>query len=281
MVEYQPSQIARVNGVGLAYVTQGPGDNVIFVHGRVNDLRSWSRQVPVFAGLFHAVSYSRRFHWPNTPPEEDARYAARQHAADLAALIETLDLAPAHLIGSSYGALTALACAEEHPELVRSLVLGEPPLLTWLSQSPEGPALLDSFMTSAFQPAGAAFAGDDPEEGVRRFINGVIGPSVFDHLPPAGRAAMLDNAPAMRAETQTPPEVYFPALSPDDVARMTTPVLLVEGEISPRMFGVVTDMLARVLPGAERATIPAASHGMHAQNPDVYNETVLDFLRRH
>ena len=55
------------------------------------------------------------------------------------------------------------------------------------------------------------------------------------------------------------------------------PVLLVEGEISPRMFGVITDELSRVLPEAERVTIPAASHGMHGQNPAGYNEAVLAF----
>ncbi|MBV9668514.1 MAG: alpha/beta fold hydrolase, partial [Nitrososphaeraceae archaeon] len=38
------------------------------------------------------------------------------------------NLAPAHIIGHSYGAFTALYVAYQHPEIVRTLVLGEPPI---------------------------------------------------------------------------------------------------------------------------------------------------------
>jgi pimeloyl-ACP methyl ester carboxylesterase len=91
---------------------------------------------------------------------------------------------------------------------------------------------------------------------------------------------MLDNAAEMRAETETTPEGYFSPVSPAQVAGLRVPALLVEGEISPCMFGMVTDELARVLPGAERVKIPAASHGMHGQNPVAYNAAVLSFLAR-
>lgn len=280
MTESGPPQTVHVNDVDLAYVAQGRGDAVVFVHGSVNDYRSWRTQLAPFGERSRAVAYSRRYHWPNAQPRDGVAYAAAQHAADLGALIEALGLAPAHVVGSSYGALTALTCAVARPELVRSLVLGEPPLLPWLARLPDGAALLDGFMATAFGPAGQAFARGEAEAGVRTFINGVIGPGAFDRLPPEARGMMLDNAAAMRAETTTPPEQYFPALSTDDVGRLPMPVLLVQGEASPRLFGLITDGLARCLPQAERATIPAASHGMHAQNPAAYNEAVLAFLAK-
>jgi len=37
-------------------------------------------------------------------------------------IIKRLDLGPAHLIGHSYGALTALHMAYQYPQLVRTLV---------------------------------------------------------------------------------------------------------------------------------------------------------------
>jgi pimeloyl-ACP methyl ester carboxylesterase len=187
-------------------------------------------------------------------------------------------LAPAHVVGSSYGAMTSLTLAVGQPSLFRSLVLGEPPLLPWLPMLPGGQALLDAFVTSAFRPAGKAFARGETEKGVRIFIDGVIGAGAFDRMGPSGQAMMLDNADVERLETATPPEQYFPALTPADVARLSLPVLLLEGETSPPMFGLITDELARVLPSAERVTIPAASHGMHGQNPGAYNDAVLTFL---
>jgi pimeloyl-ACP methyl ester carboxylesterase len=143
-----------------------------------------------------------------------------------------------------------------------------------------GQALLDTFLNSAFQPAGEAFARGEPREGVRTFIDGVIGAGAFDRMGPSAQAVMLDNAEVERLETVTPSEQYFPSLAPPDVAPLQVPVLLLEGEMSPPMFGLITDELARVLPTAERITIPGASHGMHAQNPAAYNDAVSAFLAR-
>jgi pimeloyl-ACP methyl ester carboxylesterase len=280
MNEWAVPQLVRVNNVELAYVEQGQGDAVVFVHGSVNDFRSWRKQLGPFSAHYRAVAYSRRYHWPNTRPGVRDTFSVTQHAADLAAVITSLDLAPAHVVGSSYGAMTALTLAVDQPSLFRSLALGEPPLLPWLPTLPGGAALLDTFLKSAFQPAGEAFARGDAETGVRTFIDGVIGAGAFDRMGPSAQAVMLDNAEVERLETATPPEQYFPSLTPIDVAQLSLPVLLLQGAMSPAMFGLITDELARVLPSAERATIPAASHGMHAQNPAAYNDAVLTFLAK-
>src|SRR6266540_1720193 len=60
---------------------------------------------------YRVLVYSRRYHPPN-PPQNDAQtYSPMLHAEDLAALLLQLDLAPAHVVGSSYGAYTALVLA--------------------------------------------------------------------------------------------------------------------------------------------------------------------------
>ncbi len=275
------SHSVRVNGADLAYATQGRGTAVVFVHGSLSDYRSWHAQMAPFAERYRLVVYSRRYHWPNAQPSAADIYAVAQHASDLGALIEMLSQGPAHIIGSSYGAMTALTLAVARPELVRSLVLGEPPLMPWLTRLPGGTTMLDAFLATAFWPAGQAFARGDAETGVRTFINGVVGPGAFDRLPPQVQGMMLDNAPEMRIETATPPEQYFPALSTADIERLNMPVLLVQGEASPPIFGPITEELACLLPEKERVTIAAASHGMHAQNPAAYNEAVLAFLAKH
>ncbi len=276
----QPQSV-RVNDADFAYIEQGRGEPVIFVHGSLGDYRSWGAQLAPFCEQHRVISYSRRYHWPNAQPNDDVTYQVAQHVADLGALIEARGLAPAHVVGSSYGALTALSFTVERPDLVRSLVLGEPPLLPWLARRSDGSTLVETFISNAFRPAGQAFLRGEAEAGVRLFLNGVFGAGSFDRLPPLARDAMLDNAPAMRAETTTPPEQYFPDLPSEDVRRLQTPTLLVQGEMSPAMFGLITDELARALPTAERATIPATSHGMHTQNPTGYNAVVLAFLTTH
>ena len=52
-------------------------------------------------------------------------------------------------------------------------------------------------------------------------------------------------------------------------------------ELSPKMFHLINDMLEHCLPSAERAIIPAASHGLEFENPQAFNETVLAFIAKH
>jgi pimeloyl-ACP methyl ester carboxylesterase len=50
-----------------------------------------------------------------------------------------------HLVGASYGAYTALVLALRRPDLVRSLVLAEPPLIHWLPDLSGGQAVYNNF----------------------------------------------------------------------------------------------------------------------------------------
>ena len=58
---------------------------------------------------------------------------------DLQALIRSLDAAPAHLVGHSYGAFLCLLLAIREPHLVRTLTLAEPPVTTLLVSNKPGP----------------------------------------------------------------------------------------------------------------------------------------------
>ena len=117
------------------------------------------------------------------------------------------------------------------------------------------------------------------ERGVQRFLDGVTGAPLWEQLPPHARAQLLDNAPAMAAETASP--IYYPPVSAADVRGIELPVLLLTGAHSPRMFHLVTDELERLLPNRERAAIPNASHSIHTGNPAAYSAAVLEFLARH
>jgi pimeloyl-ACP methyl ester carboxylesterase len=268
----------QVNGAELTYVEQGTGDAVVFVHGALGDYRDWLELLPVFAHHYRTIVYSRRRHWPNAWPDDDSGCEAPVHATDLAVLIDALEIAPAHLIGHSYGALTALLLAAEQPNQVRTLVLGEPPMLPWLNTLPEGQPLVAKFMTSAVTPCRDAFARGESEAAVRAFIDGVIGAGAFDQIPSEVRTGMMDNAPELRLHVGAG-EATWPPFYCEDARQVRVPTLLLSGELSPPMFSPMTEELARCLPIVERATIPGVSHDLW--NPPVFTDTVLGFLARH
>jgi pimeloyl-ACP methyl ester carboxylesterase len=271
-------QTITANGVDLPYIGKGSGTPVVFVHGSLNDFRSWMMQLNVFAERYRAITYSRRYHYPHKTTNGAARNSIIQHREDLAALFRGLGAAPVHLVGSSYGAYTSLMVVAKYPELVRSLVLGEPPALPLLGDEPDGP--MDRQM-QVIGMAGALFDRGDAEGAIRTFIDSVIGNGAFDRMPAPVRGMMLDNAPQMNLETHTSVEDYMGYISCEILQTVQTPTLLLTGEISPKLFWQITDVLERCLPNRERTMIPAASHGMHAMNPTAYNQIVLDFLARH
>jgi len=268
-----------IDGAELHYADQGSGPPLVLVHGSLSDGRTWRAQIEPMAQHYRVIAYSRRYHYPNAWTDDGARYTAAQHVEDLAALIDGLDLGRVHLLASSYGAYLALLFARRDPARVRSLVLGEPPILSWLAALPGGAPLLAQFVMDVWEAARRAFQDGDAPQGVRLFLDAVVGSGTFDRLPPQVRASLMANAPELAAETRSPD--LFPGLECDDLRAITIPGLLLNGERSPAMFHLITERLAHCLPGAERVIVPNASHAIHQDNPTVYNKTVLDFLARH
>jgi non-heme chloroperoxidase len=271
--------VIKINNTNLEYIEKGQGIPVVFVHGSLGDFRSWNLQTEPFSEHYRVIAYSRRYHYPNAEPGKSQDYSVNLHAQDLAALIRGLGLQQPHIVGSSYGAYIALVLTAKHPELVRSLALGEPPLLPWLENSQEYTHIVAAFMSKAWEPSKRAFERGDMEEGVRAFINGVLGQEAFDKLPMPIRAAMMENAPEMNAEVLSPG--YFSKFTCDDAKKIKAPTLLLTGELSPLMFRYIIKELRRCMPRAECSVIPKSSHMMQGANPEVYNTQVLSFLSRH
>ena len=267
-------QAIEINKATLHYFECGEGEPIVFVHGTLGDLNVFRTQAQTFATRFRVISYSRRYHPPNAPPRAQDAYPLGAHVADLGTLVKELKATPAHLVASSYGAYVALALAVDHPELVRSLVLGEPPVWPLLPPKSVEEGLQPSPIRKAFESS--------LEDGVRAFIDGICGkPGCFDNLPQARRTELVEKqAPALRAEMMTETAAVMPPLDCGDLGKLKLPTLLVTGERSPAMFLLVTAELQRCLEGESNVMVPEAGHGMHSDNPTFYNQAVIAFLQR-
>jgi pimeloyl-ACP methyl ester carboxylesterase len=209
-------------------------------------------------------------------------YTMQLHVEDLTALLDRLQLGPAHIVGSSYGAVVGLSLALERPDLVRSLVLGEASAVSLLQRTPAGDSLRRAFVASTLDPTRAAFQRGDSVEGLRRFVGGILGaPDAFDRMPPEARAYFLRHSFEMRRELAADPRQLSPDFTCQQLNRIATPVLLLQGQRSPRMFHLINDELARCMHTETVMMIPGAGHRMHADQPASYNQAVLRFLAAH
>jgi pimeloyl-ACP methyl ester carboxylesterase len=280
----------NLNQYKFYYEEAGNGESVVFVHGSTSDSRTWENQVREFGKHYRALTYSRRYHWPNTGIANGEDYAMPQHVDDLEALLEQLNGEPVHLIGHSYGAFVCLLLAMRSPQLVRSLVLAEPPIITlFLDKKPNplqvarllikyprtGLAML-RFVATGLMPAARAVKKGKMEKAITHMGKAILGEKTYHGLSTGRMEQVRDNMIAAELLGSG-----FQPLNAEKIRQLHVPTLLVYGDRSPVMFFHLQNRLHELLPDASQVIIEDASHIMHEDNPANYNFSVRNFLEKH
>jgi pimeloyl-ACP methyl ester carboxylesterase len=267
-----------INGDSIHYIDIGKGSPVIFIHGGLGDYRAFSAQRDTFSKNHRVIVYSRRYAFPDKLPIKDSlNYTIDPHVKDLIEFIKVLNLGLVHLVGHSYGAFVALQTTIEHPELVRSLTLGEPPYPSLLQNIPGADTIWENFVRKFKNPSAEAFKKGNNEKGVEIFINGVMDDSLFfSQIPAKDRETMMVNMPELRAIALT--KEPYPAVSCNELQKIKVPVLLVGGDKSIAQFTATTKELDRCLSNNELAILTNTSHLLQNQNPSEFNKIVLGFI---
>ena len=270
-----------INGDSLHYIDIGKGEPVIFVHGTLDDYRLWQLQLDTFAKHYRVIAYSRRYAFPNRRVMNDsADYSPTIHGKDLVEFIKTLNAGPVHLVGHSYGAFTALLATMNNPELVKTLTLGEPPVMPLLQNVTGGDTIINNFMSSSLVPAASAFRSGNNEKGVSIFMSGVSGDtSLYSKLPQEVRDQMMENVFELRGIALA--KNIFPPVSCDSLKKIKTPVLIMTGQNTLVLFKAVNEELNKCLTNREKVILPNATHGLELENPVDFNKIVLTFIDKH
>lgn len=271
-----PLKSARGPHVTLHYASLGHGEPVVMVHGGLEDYRTWTPQLaPLSAVHYRAITYSQRYNFPNrNGSRTGADYSAQVDAGDLAMLIDKLHLGPVHLVGHSYGGLAALFFTTEHPELVRTLTLSEPPVLPWVKEQPGGAALVRDFFQRCWDPLGQAFARHKRDEALTIATKYFTGSS---ELPPAARAALEPNLQEWEILTASRKAFVMPPARA--LKEVRVPVLLLTGDHTLPLLKQCITALSMRFPNSRRVTVPNATHDMWTERPEICGAALRKFLR--
>jgi len=258
----------RANGVDLYCELGGSGDPLVLVHGGWTDATAWQFVGPPLAASFRVLAYDRRGHSRSARPAQHA--SRRTNEDDLAALVEAFDLAPAYLVGTSYGASISLGLAARRPDLVRGVFAHEPVLLSVLARSAADE------VRAGLGTVRQILATGDLEAGTSRFVEATLGTGMWRRLPAGMRRTFMNNAPTFVDMLDDP---AWADLDTEALADRPWPARLTDGGQSPRWLSSIVTELARAMGEVTRHTFADAGHSPHLTSPDEFVRAVADFAR--
>jgi pimeloyl-ACP methyl ester carboxylesterase len=255
----------EIDGVNLAYEEVGSGPPVLLVHG--TDGAVWDPLPEMLASAGQrAIFYHRRgFGASACAPIKDPP----RHTADAAALLERLDAAPAIVVGHSMGGVISLDLAIRRPDVVRALVLIEPPL-----HFKKHPTMA---MMRALLGAQAVRLTRGKERAAERFMRWATrttdGLNGFDATPPEIQAQLLANSAAIMRELDAGTGEH---VNPEELGSISCPVICLVGSITLPDYGRAAERIAKALPSLEIVTVPGAGHVLPLSHP----QAVVDAVAR-
>lgn len=266
--------LALVNGVKLNVEVVGRGPHVVAVHGFTGNLATWECLAEAGKEEFTFVLVDVLGHGESDAPSDPARYSMDNFMDDLIAVLDSLGVERANWLGYSMGGRICLYLALTMPERCDALVLeGESPGIADASERKER-ATSDYGLSRMIE-----------EKGIEAFVDYWEALPLFSsqkRLPQQARQKIreqrLGNSPIGLANSLRGMSTGMQPPLHDRLTELDLPALFIAGEEDSKYCDIARWMSAET-PKGEVAVIPEAGHAAHLEQPDRFNNLVLDFLR--
>lgn len=254
--------------VDLNHTDTGDGVPVIILHGLFGRLRNWQGMQKQLARHARIITADLRNHG-ESPWADEMSYTAM--AADIAKLIEDLDIGPAVVVGHSMGGKAAMALALSQPDLVRSLMVIDIAPVDY--RNDYGPYIkaMRSVPLSELKRRGEAdeyLKTDIPDSGIRAFIMQNLGET-------DGSLAWQANIDAI--ENGMPNIMTFPDFANATFDKATRFVI---GGTSDYVKSEHRKTIMSLFPNATHTVIKDAGHWVHAEKPAEVMAEISDFAKK-
>ena len=258
--------ILQLKDSTLYYEVTSKGQPLVFIHGLGSSTRDWEYQTSEFSQQYQTITFDLRGHGQSGKPA--GPYSMPLFAADLADLLQALDVRSAHIVGISLGGAVAFQFALDHPGLVKSLtIVNSAPSL---GGTPEQAALEIDRRVGIVQQFGM------------RAMGGSLSPALF---PKPEHANLRDTFVSRWAEND--PVAYIEATRSmlnwnvtDQLGSISAPTLILasDQDYSPV---AVKEAYCKLLPNAQLVVIADAHHAVPLEQPEAFNDALMQFLSHH
>ncbi|WMJ67641.1 alpha/beta hydrolase [Stenotrophomonas sp. 24(2023)] len=256
----------------------GTGRPVILIHGWPLSAQAWQPQVPILRDAgYRVIAYDRRGFGRSDKPADGYDYDTL--AADVAGIIDDLDLKDVTLVGFSMGGGEVARYVANHgEERLHSVVFAAavPPYLLTSPDNPDGPL-----------PQNKA---DQMREGLEKDREAFFDGFINDFFSANGQLKVTE---AQRKEAialchqsdQTAALGCMKAFATTDfradLKKVTVPTLVLHGDSDATVpFEGSGKRTHAAIAGSELVLLKDAPHGCNASDADAFNLALLDFLKR-
>lgn len=249
--------------------------SVVFLNGIMSGIESWNPTAQTVRSMgFNTLCYEYRGQWRSeTTP---GPYAMQDHREDLQALLASLGIERAHLVGTSYGGMVAMPFAAAHPELVQSLVL----IATSAAIRPPSYAIVKEWRELAVQ--------GDIDRLFLGMVPNLFSPRTLREFPElaerrlAGLKKALRELPDFCQGQVLLHDAHFREMLGEGVtaqlANITCKTLVVSGEQDLLYPPLDSHHIARHIAGAEHVIVADGGHAVVAERPEIINTLVAGHL---
>jgi len=260
----------QVDGTRIRYIDVGRGAPVLFLHGLGASMYAWRRNLAAVAAAgFRVIAFDNRgFGLSDKPP---APYDNAAYARLAIALMDSLRLTDAVLVGHSMGGAIAAQVAIEYPPRVRGLVLvgsaglgAREPLLFRVARWPVLGAAALALRGRGFTARLLRSTYFDPGKVTEADVDQYYAPVA---QPEYGRA--------LRGVLQ---QFRFTALE-GRLDRIAAPTLVLWGEEDRWVPMGLGRALAAGIARSAFVSVPRAGHSVQEEAPDEVNHLVIRFLK--
>ena len=252
---------ADLPGVRIWYVdTGGNGVPVVFLHANTGSSANWEHQIPAFTSAgFRFIAYDRRG-WGKSVTTPGA--APGTGADDLHALMKALQIDGFHLVATAGGGFIALDYALSFPDEVRSLVIAnsiggmQDPDYLELGRTLRPPQF--DALPPELREVGPSYRAANPE-GTRRWIE-------LEHMSrQAGATA----------------QGFRNRMTFSLLANIKAPAFFLTGDADMYAPPPLLKLFTARIRNSEMKVIPEAGHSSYWEQPEIFNDAVLSFIRKY
>src|SRR5712691_162906 len=240
--------------------TGGEGQPIVLLHPVTGSALIWGYQQPVFAKAgYRVIGYSRRGYYNSAPFERDKPGIG---AEDLRQLVDLLGISRFHAVASAAGGSIAADFALSYQDRLFSL-----------TNSSNSFGIRDGAVAKAATFIRPKIWDDIPRE-VRE-----LGPS-YRALNPEGvkQWIELEHKALVGSESR---QMLKNEMTQAKLKELKLPTLLIAGAADLVTPPSISRMLAAEIPNSQLVVAPEAGHSVYWEQPDIFNQAVLDFVGKH